>query len=176
MRPSRPRNASQIADVANSLIDPILARRAGISTALLSAWEEIAGEAYAEFSRPEKITWPKRASESEDGGFRPGCLTVACEGARVLFLTHAQGELVHRVNGFFGFSAIDRIKVVQKPVQPPGGRRRRPPELSPAEARDLEARLQGIESEKLRAAIMRLGAGVMSEKRRKEQAGGRGKG
>ncbi|MET3598722.1 DUF721 domain-containing protein [Martelella mangrovi] len=168
MRPSRPRNASQIADVANSLIDPILARRSGISTALLGAWDEIAGEAYADFSRPEKITWPKRPSESEDGGFRPGCLTIACEGARVLFLTHAQGELIHRVNGFFGFSAIDRIKVVQKPVQPPGGHRKKPPELSPAEARDLEARLAGIESEKLRAAIMRLGAGVMSEKRQKK--------
>ncbi|PRX02612.1 UNVERIFIED_ORG: hypothetical protein BCL66_12710 [Martelella mediterranea] len=168
MRPSRPRNASQIADVANSLIDPILARRSGISTALLGAWDEIAGETYADFSRPEKITWPKRPSESEDGGFRPGCLTIACEGARVLFLTHAQGELIHRVNGFFGFSAIDRIKVVQKPVQPPGGHRKKPPELSPAEARDLEARLAGIESEKLRAAIMRLGAGVMSEKRQKK--------
>ena len=160
--------------MANSLIDPILARRSGISTALLGAWDEIAGEAYADFSRPEKITWPKRLSETEDGGFRPGCLIIACEGARVLFLTHGQGELIHRVNGFFGFSAIDRIKVVQKPVQPMGGHRRKPPQLSAAEARDLEARLEGIESEKLRAAIMRLGAGVMSEKRKKMAAKGRG--
>ena len=55
----RPASASQIADVANALIDPILARRAGISTALLSAWAEIAGETYADFSRPEKIVWPR---------------------------------------------------------------------------------------------------------------------
>ncbi|WP_174802641.1 DUF721 domain-containing protein [Martelella limonii] len=163
----RPRSASQIADVANALIDPILARRAGISTSLLSAWPEIAGETYADFSRPEKIVWPKRQGEGEDSGFRPGTLTIACEGARVLFLTHAQDELIHRVNGFFGFIAVDRIKVIQKPVQPPGPQRRPKPQLSPAERRDLEARLDGIESEALRNAILRLGAGVMSEKRRK---------
>lgn len=167
MRATRPKNANQIADVANSLIDPILARRAGISTALLSAWEEIAGETYAAFSRPEKISWPKRPSEYEDGGFRPGCLTVACEGARVLFLTHAEGELIHRVNGFFGFSAIDRIRVVQKPVQPLSAHRRRQPVLTATEKSALEARLEGIESEDLRKAILRLGAGVLSEKRKK---------
>ncbi len=127
MRPTRPASASQIADVANSLIDPILAKRAGISTALLNAWPEIAGETYAEFSRPEKIAWPKRPGANEDGGFRPGTLTIACEGARVLFLTHAQDELIHRVNGFFGYVAIERIRVVQKPMQPPGGSAGRSP-------------------------------------------------
>lgn len=162
----RPTSASQIADVANGLIDPILARRAGISTALLSAWPEIAGESYADFSRPEKIVWPKRQGPGEDDRFRPGTLTIACEGARVLFLTHAQDELIHRVNGFFGFAAVDRIKVVQKPVQPPGPGHRPKPALSPSERRDLEARLEGIESEALRKAILRLGAGVMSEKRK----------
>ncbi|AJY47582.1 DUF721 domain-containing protein [Martelella endophytica] len=167
MRASREKTASQIADVANGLVDPILARRAGITTSLLSAWEEIAGDAYADFSRPEKITWPKRPGDNEDGTFRPGTLTVACEGARVLFLTHAEGELIHRVNGFFGFSAIDRIRVVQKPVQPLSARRRAQPVLSPAEKRALELRLEGIESEALRNAILRLGAGVMSEKRKK---------
>tara|TARA_B100000378_G_scaffold151220_1_gene122039 strand:+ start:679 stop:1188 length:510 start_codon:yes stop_codon:yes gene_type:complete len=169
MRPTRSRSASQIADVANSLIDPILAKRAGISTALLNAWPEIAGETYAEFSRPEKIAWPKRSGANEDGGFKPGTLTIACEGARVLFLTHAQDELIHRVNGFFGYVAIERVRVVQKPVQPLGGNHRPKPTLSPSEARDLEARLAGIESEALRKAIMRLGAGVMSEKRNKRR-------
>ena len=46
----------------------------------------------------------------------PVCLTIACEGARALFLTHAQGELIQRINGFFGFHAVSQIRIVQKPV------------------------------------------------------------
>lgn len=167
MKPYRPKSANQIADFANNLIDPILARRAGISTSLLSAWEEIAGETYAQFSRPEKITWPRNARGIEDGTFRPGCLTIACEGARALFLSHGQDELVHRVNGFFGFAAIDRIKIIQKPVQPLHPPRKPTPQLTLAEKQRLESRLAGIESDDLKRAIMRLGAGIMSENRTK---------
>lgn len=167
MKPHRPRSASQIADVANSLVDPILAKRSGISTSLLNAWEEIAGESYAAFSRPENISWPRRSDGMEDGHFKPGVLTIACEGARVLFLTHAKDELIHRVNGFFGFIAIDRIRIVQKPIQPLNARHKAPPQLTLTEKRTLERKLEGIESDDLKRAIMRLGTGVIAEKRKK---------
>ena len=167
MKPHRPRSASQIADIANSLVDPILAKRSGISTSLLNAWEEIAGESYAAFSRPESINWPRRNEGMEDGSFRPGALTIACEGARVLFLTHAKDELIHRVNGFFGFIAIDRIRIVQKPIQPRTARHPPRPQLTLTEKKALERKLDGIESEELRRAILRLGTGVLTEKRKK---------
>jgi hypothetical protein len=44
----------QISEVANGIIDPVLARRAGISTALLGSWDEIAGEDFADCTRPER--------------------------------------------------------------------------------------------------------------------------
>src|SRR5580765_3838603 len=72
----------QISEVANGLIDPVLARRAGINTSLLGSWDEIVGEDFADCTRPEKIAWAKRGGNSEDGGYQPGVLTIACEGAR----------------------------------------------------------------------------------------------
>ena len=45
------------------MIDPVLAKRAGINTLLLGSWDEIAGEDFADCTRPEKIAWPRRASE-----------------------------------------------------------------------------------------------------------------
>ena len=110
------RSLKQISEVANGMIDPVLARRAGINTSLLGSWDEIVGEDFADCTRPEKIAWARRGGNSEDGGYQPGVLTIACEGARALFLTHAQGELIQRINGFFGFPAVHQIRIVQKPV------------------------------------------------------------
>ncbi|WP_275789435.1 DUF721 domain-containing protein [Pararhizobium gei] len=162
-QPFSRRGAAQISEIANGLIDPVLAKRAGINTLLLGSWDEIAGEEFADCTRPEKIAWPRRASEmAGNGGYQPGVLTVACEGARALFLTHAQGELIQRINGFFGFPAISQMRIVQKPVSPPQKRQPKPKPLTGARAQHLEDLVGGIESDALKAALTRLGTAVLS--------------
>lgn len=161
-----PKGVKQISEVANGLIDPVLARRAGINSALLGSWDEIAGEDFAECTRPEKIAWAKRGGAGEDGGYQPGVLTIACEGARALFLTHAQDELIQRINGFFGFPAVHQIRIVQKPVSPLTRRSRAPVPLKGEAARKLESMMDGIEGDKLRQAIQRLGTAVLGKRRR----------
>lgn len=160
---SRYRGERQISEVANRLIDPVLAKRAGISTLLLGSWDEIAGIDFSDCTRPEKISWPRRASEmtGEDGGHQPGVLTIACEGARALFLTHAQDELIQRINGFFGFPAVRQIRIVQKPVTPQAKPHRKVRPLAHAEAKHLDDLVSGIENESLRKALTRLGSAVM---------------
>lgn len=161
------RGARQVAELSNSVLDPVLARKAGINTALLSAWPEIAGENFADCTRPEKIAWPRRHEPSEEGGgAEGGVLTVACEGARALFLTHAQGELIQRINGFFGFPAVRQIRIVQKPVVN-GPVRRRPRVLSPTEKRRLDGMVEGVEEGALKEALMRLGTAMINRKYRR---------
>lgn len=168
VREEKPRKGVvQISEVANGLIDPVLAKRAGINTMLLGSWDEIAGADFADCTRPEKIAWPRRASEiGAEGGYQPGVLTIACEGARALFLTHAQGELIQRINAFFGFHAIGQLRIVQKPVAVPPRRRGPPRPLTGEPARRLESMIDGIESETLKAALTRLGTAVLSSRRK----------
>jgi hypothetical protein len=162
------KGAFQIAEVANRLIDPVLARKAGINTALIGSWDEIAGADFADCTRPEKITWPRRNSEmaGEGGGVEAGVLTIACEGARALFLTHAQGELIQRINGFFGYPAIRQIRIVQKPVTPLHKFRRKPRVLSASENARLQTMTGEIENESLKAALDKLGRAVIGSKRK----------
>ncbi|MCX8996406.1 DciA family protein [Rhizobiaceae bacterium BDR2-2] len=155
------RGERPISDIANGIMDPVLARRAGISTALLGSWDEIAGAEFADCTRPEKIVWPRRDDPGQMGGHRPGQLIVACEGARALFLTHAQDELIDRINGFFGYPAIRQIRIVQKPVSRALPLRRVVRPLPKAAEKRLEDMMEGIESEALRAAITRLGKAVL---------------
>ncbi|NNH28364.1 DUF721 domain-containing protein [Rhizobium sp. SEMIA 4085] len=161
---SYPRKAEkQISELANGLIDPVLAKRAGINTALLGSWDEIAGEDFADCTRPEKIAW-SRGYEVDT--YKPGVLTIACEGARALFLTHAQGELIQRINSFFGFAAVHQIRIVQKPVSQAVKRSRTPPPLKGEAARKLEDMMEGIEGDKLREAVKRLGTAVLGKRSR----------
>jgi hypothetical protein len=153
----------QISEIANGVLDPVLARRAGINTMLLGLWDEIAGAEFADCTRPEKIRWPRRASESDP--FEPGTLTIACEGARALFLVHSQDQLIQRLNSVFGFPAVDRIKIVQKPVS--GGHAPRPGQraLSPDSQKRLDEMISVIDNDRLRAALARLGKGVLGKDR-----------
>lgn len=162
------KGAFQIAEVANRLVDPVLARKAGINTALIGSWDEIVGADFADCTRPEKITWPRRNAElaGESGGMEPGVLTIACEGSRALFLTHAQGELIQRINGFFGYPAIRQVRIVQKPVAPAQKYRRKPRALTASENARLKGLTQEIDNDNLKSALEKLGRAVIGSKRK----------
>jgi hypothetical protein len=165
-----PKGARQISEMTNRLMDPVLSKRAGINTALLGSWDEIAGSDFADCTRPEKITWPRRSmnmrGDNVEGEYQPGVLTIACEGARALFLTHAEGELIQRINGFFGYPAIRQIKIVQKPVSAPvkPGRNIRP--LDRRQALYLDELVAEVETDVLKTALKRLGTAVLGQKKR----------
>ena len=161
------RQAAPLAEIANRLIDPLLAKRAGINTMLLGSWGQIAGERYAETSRPEKIRWPREGGESETGtGFTPGQLTIACESAVAVFMMHEERELISRINAFFGYPAINKIRFNQKAVRLEPTRPE-PRALDRLEQKRLGAMLADVEDDALRKALERLGTGVITRKKPK---------
>lgn len=162
---SSPRNARPVGDFAAAILDPVLRRKTGVSTALVQSWEEIAGPRLAQASRPEKILWPRRAGEEDP--FEPATLVIACEGASALQLQHQTGEIISRVNAFLGFAAVGRIRILQKPVADTGkARRPRPRELSRDETASVTQSVAGIEDDALRASLEKLGRAVKSSKAR----------
>lgn len=160
----RGRGAQPVSDLAGSVLDPVLGRRAGISVALVQCWDEIAGARLAASTRPERIVWPRR--RHEDDPFEPATLVVACEGAAALRLQHETGEVISRVNAFLGFAAVGRVRIVQKPVAPAAPRPRpAPAQLSAAEQARLSRSVGGIGDEGLREALERLGRSVLGRRR-----------
>ncbi|MEW9806917.1 DUF721 domain-containing protein [Mesorhizobium sp. ZMM04-5] len=158
------RNAVAVSDLATAILDPVLRRRAGISIGLVQSWEEIVGPRLARTSRPEKIRWPRRMQD--DDAFEPAVLVIACEGIAALHLQHETGEIIARVNAFLGFSAIGRIRIVQKPVRPPQ-KPERPAlrSLSEQEKARVSGAVDKIEDADLRASLERLGASVLAARK-----------
>lgn len=143
-------------------MEPVLARRSGMTMDLLAAWPELAGEEYSDFTRPEKIKWPNRAHQ--DDPFKPGILIVACDGARALYFQHDLSRICARVNVFFGFTAIEKIKIVQKSVKPARDQSR--PEirrLNSAQNTRLNVILSHVEDPILRDKLQKLGRGVIGK-------------
>ncbi|MCB8837418.1 DciA family protein [Aurantimonas sp. VKM B-3413] len=151
--PKRRRGVRPLADVVSELMDPILRRKAGMTTGLVAAWADIAGPRLSDATRPEKLVWPPQRGEAVDH-FEPATLVLACEAAAALRVQHQSSELIARVNAFFGYPAVARIKLVQKPVtthRPD----KRPPlrELTADDHRRVEAMVARIEDPGLRAAL-----------------------
>ncbi|MEP9385722.1 DUF721 domain-containing protein [Mesorhizobium sp. KR9-304] len=160
------RNPVAVSDLATAILDPLLRKRAGISIGLVQSWEEIVGPRLARSSRPEKIQWPRRMHD--DDPFEPAVLVVACEGAAALHLQHETGEIIGRVNAFLGFSAVGRIRIVQKPVAPePAKPKPVPRALSQGEKARLASTVGNIEDDDLRASLERLGANIVGMRKPK---------
>ncbi len=158
------RNPVPVSDLAAGVIDPVLRKRAGISIELVQSWDEIVGPRLAGASRPEKIQWPRRLHE--DDPFQPAVLVIACEGLAALHLQHETGEVIARVNGFLGFNAIGRIRIVQKPLT--GERARKKLTLRPllaSEQEKLATTVEQIEDDGLRASLERLGATILGRRK-----------
>lgn len=159
-------NAVALADLASGVLDPVMKRRAGVSVGLIQSWDEIVGPALAQSTRPERIAWPRRASD--DDPFEPAALVIACEGLAALSVQHQTGEIIHRVNAFLGFQAVARVKIVQKPVRAVERPVRQVPgPLSAAEAGRLRSMTTGIEDAGLREALERLGRSVLGSRGRR---------
>ncbi|MDH7784845.1 hypothetical protein QBD01_000845 [Ochrobactrum sp. 19YEA23] len=162
--PKSKRGFRPLADMTSGLMDPMLQKRAGINLSLLQSWEDIVGPAIGATSRPLRILWPRRLHE--DDPFKPATLIIACEGFAALQIQHETGEIISRVNGFLGFSAIGRIRIEQKPPAIPAKRRvKRLAPLAPSEERRIDKATDGIEDDALRAALARLGKNILAEKR-----------
>ena len=93
---------------------------------MVSRWDEIVGARYAAVSAPEAIRFPV-------GKKAEGTLELVVEGAHATMMQHVIPEIIDRVNRFFGYTAIAKIKVRQGVVTKPAVARKpsAPPMLKP---------------------------------------------
>ena len=161
-----PASFRQIGGAIRGLLDPLMAKRANVDLSLALAWQQVAGEKLSGRTQPMHIQWPQRVTP--DDAFKPGTLVVAAEGSVALDLQYMSGELIERINRFFGYPAVNRIKIEQKPVMKFREKRKAIElRLSDEETASLAASLSGIEDEALRGSLFKLGANLIAEKRAK---------
>lgn len=153
---NRPRGggAKPISDLMPQIGRSAFRRFGFVQSSVVSRWPEIVGEAHARTCTPEMIRFPP-GEKSE------GIMHLVVKPAHAPLVQQVIPEIIDRVNRFFGYRAVARIKLRQGAVKPPPGREERkpPPSLKPIPM-ELGDSLRDIGDPELRTVLESLARGL----------------
>lgn len=136
--------------VAGPIARTALGKRFAALGALLEDWPHIVGAELAGRTQPAKLDFPH-------GQRRGGVLSIRTASADALELQHETPRILERLNGHFGYRAVDRIKLIQAPPKPPRtGRARKPRPIPPADSAEIANALSAVENPSLRHHLERM--------------------
>lgn len=158
------------ASAARDQVTTMAGQKGFAETDVLLRWAEIAGAALAEVCRPVKVHYGAQRTLG-------ATLVVQTTSGRAPEVEMQGPALIDRVNQFYGYRAIQRLKVTQstgigpvagfaeaaKPFVGPGARA----DTKPTKADQTEAATlaEGISSPGLRDALTRMGAHILAQSR-----------
>jgi hypothetical protein len=148
--PSGPRS---VGEFAQRLTKKPLGKRGFTEASLVSDWGHIVGEAQALGSLPLKIVFPP--GERVGGTLH---LRVASGGLATEF-NHLEPLILQRINGYFGYGAVARLKITQGPVPKRAPKKSVKPRatLPPEQELALQDKLSAVPDPDIREALARLG-------------------
>ncbi|MEO6153290.1 MAG: DciA family protein [Croceibacterium sp.] len=148
----RPRGgpARQVADLVPQIGRAAFRRFGFVQSSVVTRWHEIVGERHARVCSPESIRFPP--GEKSDG-----ILQLVVLPAHAPLIQHVIPEIIERVNRFFGYKAVIRVKLRQGAVKPPPaqGTKVAPPSLKPIPL-ELGDSLRDIGDPELRVVLESL--------------------
>lgn len=166
MPPPRKPRARQLADFLPETLDPLVAKLGMSQATLVLDWAEIVGERIAGVCEPARLRWPPRGPKTDPTrAADPATLQLRVAAGFGLEIQHLAPTIMERVNAHLGWRCVGKIALRQEPLERRGKPVRRKPRIDPAAQAEAEAAARGIEDDGLRAALIRLGAAALSERK-----------
>ena len=149
--------ARAIADLMPEVGRTAFRRFGFVQSSVVTRWPEIVGPRHARVCAPEAIRFPP-------GERRDGILQLVVTPAHAPIIQHVIPEIIERVNRFFGYGAVAKVKLRQGAVQPPPSTEpaKAPPSLRPIPI-ELGDSLRDIGDPELRTVLESL-ARAMGDK------------
>lgn len=144
----------------------ILGNRGFAEASIITEWTSIIGEEMAQCSQPEKLVFEKGARAS-------GVLHIRVTGGGAAELQHIAPQVMERINGYFGYKAVARLKYIHIPLTGSGSSKRKYSEDSNREIgmmsqQDCLNNLESIGHFEMRKALERLGKAIKLNRHRKK--------
>ena len=148
----RPRGggARQISELMPQIGRTAFRRFGFVQSSIVSRWPEIVGDAHARVCAPESLRFPP-------GEKAEGILQLVVSPGHAPLIQHVLPDIMERVNRFFGYRAVARVKIRQGAVKPPEDTQRpkAPPSLKPIPM-ELGESLRDIGDPELRTVLESL--------------------
>jgi hypothetical protein len=141
----------RLPDLLTRVLDPAARRRGLAEAKLLTEWSTIVGPGLA--ARCHAIRLSRRTDRFG------GILLLHVAGAAALELQHSEPQILERINGFFGYDAVSRLRLIQAPLPRRAARRLTPVirSVSDAEEIAIAGAVRDIRDPGLRAALQSFG-------------------
>lgn len=148
----RPRGSGvrAIADLMPEIGRTAFRRFGFVQSSVVTRWPEIVGPTHARICAPESIRFP--IGEKVDG-----ILQLVVVPAHAPIIQHVIPEIIERVNRFFGYKAVAKVKIRQGEVKAPPAKptTAAPPSLRPIPL-ELGESLRDIGDPELRTVLESL--------------------
>ena len=134
-----------------------LGRRGLAFGSLLAEWPSIAGPRFAERTLPFRIVYPKGRRDE-------AVLHLRVSSSVALDVQHLAPQLVERINGFFGYRAVARLKLIHAVRAPSGHHAPRLRPLSAAETEAIDSATRTIPDSDLGTALGAFGRALIARR------------
>jgi len=152
--------ARSVGEKLRPITGPLYRKRGFSEAHIVTYWTEIVGRDLADHSAPEKLTRPRGKAD-----LGPSTLTIRVDGPAVLELQHLEPQILERINAYYGYRAVGRLKYLQGPLPPRRRRGKKPVRpLTGPEEQALDAELDAIGDTNLRASLRHLGERMLGSK------------
>lgn len=160
----------KLKDIAFNLLDPMIRRRTGLSLDVIENWSLVVGSDVSLLCTPLKLIWPQTALGSS--GSSPATLLIACQGGVAVQIMHQNLQIIERINSFFGYYAVDKIKITQQAVNSGFAANAVAASVKkPAVVRSLSGEeeeyiydlVKNIQDESLKASLLKIGRSIYKD-------------
>lgn len=150
------------------LVKQLLGTGGLIMLELLSHWDDIVGAELAPYALPQKVVF--RKNERSNGTL----VILTLSGAFAMEVKQREPKILQKINAFFGYPAVDKLKITQTGQTENFGLDKKPIEklkknvVSEAEENYITELTKDIQSEELRAKMQSLGEAIWRRNKKEE--------
>lgn len=160
--PKRLNRSVQLGEMIGNTLDPALKRRGFANRDLITNWKVIAPTPYDKIAIPDRLAWPRRDKPDPEGAV----LYLRCLEGHGLMLAHEAPAIAAAINRYFGYLLVSTVRLAKEPfIAGPTSQPQRQKDLPAGVAKALHEAVSAVEDDALRAALEKLGRGVLGGKK-----------
>ena len=152
------RSFKTIGTNVTKIVKPLISKRGFGNSEIINNWVNIVGDKLAQNIMPQKISY--NSNPNLDGVLllRVNSSSVALE------IQYIEKQIINKINTYFGFRAIARIKIIQGPIPTPKKKiATKNKTVANTDKMELERKLNSEKDQELRAALAALGTAIVKK-------------
>ena len=140
------------------IVKPLISKRGFGNSEIINNWVNIVGDKLAQNITPQKISYNRNSNVDGVLLLRVNSSSVALE------IQYIEKQIVNKINTYFGFSAIGRIKIIQGPIPTPEKKIvDKIKTVANTDKIELERKLNSVKDPDLRVALAALGTAIIKK-------------